>query len=382
MGVVAGALAVAVLALVSACGSTSEGARGPSDSDTEIAFVRGGPEGGIYVLVPATSKTRRVVTGAHSPAWSPDGSQIAYVIGQRPKDGSEPRSAIWVANADGTEAKRITRDRQAHHPSWSPDGSLLAYAGDLGVSAVSSDGSGARTISFEPAIVDDLDWSPDGREIIGNSLEGLVALAADGSGQRQVTKEFGDGEPAWSPDGAHVVFTRNPGFGADSLAVNSIYLVRADGTGLRRLTHGAGDFEPAWCAGGKRIVFTRFPRDWLDRDDSDRSSELYEVGLDGRGLRRLTDNDVPDTSPACTRDGSARPARPTSTAAAEKVVVPNVRNLLFPVAVDRLRRAGLDARRPSEARDPYARLRVIEQSPKPGERAARGATVQLLVLDV
>lgn len=382
MRVVAGALVTAALALVSACGSNSDVSRRSSDGDNEIAFVRGGRDGGIYVLAPATGKTRRVATGAYSPTWSPDGSQIAYVIGHRPKDGSEPRSAIWVANADGTEAKRITRDRQAANPSWSPDGRSLAYAGDLGIAVVSSDGNGDRTISFEPAIPDDLDWSPDGREIIASSLEGIVALAADGSGQREVTNKFGDGEPAWSPDGAHVAFTRHAGRGADRFALNSIYVVRSDGTGLRRLTHGAGDFEPAWCAGGKRIVFTRFPPDWPDRDDSDRLSELYEIDLDGRGLRQLTDNDVADGSPACKRSGSGQPQQTTSTAAADMVVVPKVRNLLFPAAVERLKKAGLEARRPSEASDRYARLRVFEQSPKPGERVARGTTVQLLVLDV
>ena len=376
-----------VLLAAGGCGTQrSGGARDGGSGD--ILFVRGGADGGIFSMTADGEEARLLVPRAGQPVWSPDGTRIAFAIGQRPRGGGEPRSSVWVADADGRNRKRVTRSARASSPAWSPDGTLIAFVGDGGIHVVRPDGTDERVLSFEPTLANDLSWSPSGRELAADGgLGGLVAVRADGSGERRLTRQFNDAEPAWSPDGRWIAFTRShfaPKDRRDLLGDHSLHVVRADGTQERRLTSGADDFEPSWSPDSTSIVFVRFPKRALGRDDGDALAELYVIGRDGSGLRRLTDNRVFDGSPAWRPAGTTQPPPATLTTAdaAARVTVPRVTGLLLPAATQRLRAAGLAPRRPKEAADRYARLQVFAQSPRAGVEVAAGTHVQLAVLDV
>ena len=168
---------------------------------------------------------------------------------------------------------------------------------------MNADGSGQRRLTrnqgdHNPA------WSPDGRRIAfirdqkfknQNSSISLVAGAttgvqywadfevyvmnADGSGQRQLTQN-GGGDPAWSPDGRRIAFT------SYRIGNSEVYLMNADGSGQRQLTrYPAQDGSPAWSPDGRRIAFSRSPADcglgFCDR-------EVYLMNADGSGQRNLT----------------------------------------------------------------------------------------------
>jgi Tol biopolymer transport system component len=92
--------------------------------------------------------------------------------------------------------------------------------------------------------------------------------------QRRSSRE--DSEPAWSPDGKQVAFTRT----ADARRSFQIYVIRADGTGARRITTGRFDTSPAWSPDGRWIAYV-----------SDR--QLRIVHPDGSGGRT-----VPTRSPS------------------------------------------------------------------------------------
>jgi Tol biopolymer transport system component len=90
------------------------------------------------------------------------------------------------------------------------------------------------------------------------------------------------GQGAGRTDDALVAFTGGSTRGPEDRA--SIYVVRADGSRLRAVTHNTargGDFSPAWSPDGKRIAFARSTNAW-------RSYEIWVVGANGKGLRRLT----------------------------------------------------------------------------------------------
>src|SRR5262245_1693384 len=81
----------------------------------------------------------------------------------------------------------------------------------------------------------------------------------DGTGVTRLTDDPAlDTQPAWSPDGARIVFSSDrahPGHG------QQLYIMNADGSGVVELTHGQGldDLAARWAPDGSRIAFARFP---------------------------------------------------------------------------------------------------------------------------
>ena len=149
-------------------------------------------------------------------AWSPEGSRIALTIfpvgpGDR---------AIWVMDADGSNAHQVAAARFVSAPSWSPDGTRLAYSSRKGSSAeihvVSADGGQDGVIYSEDATgtfdIFSVQWSPDGQRILfdrgTDSDFDIFVMEVDGSNVHPLTSTGTDYDPQWSPDGSEVAFTR------------------------------------------------------------------------------------------------------------------------------------------------------------------------------
>jgi Tol biopolymer transport system component len=235
----------------------------------------------LYSVAPDGSGATRLTRNStmdQYPAWSPDGSQIAF---QSFAQGQA--TSIHVMSAHGAGERRVTPETDGSdemQPSWSPDGSQIAFASTRGFNGswhiwmVNADGSGLRQVTSEfstgPA------WSPDGSRIayVGAG-EGLAVVNADGTGARRLTLPptgYLDEAPSWSPDGSGLVFARRETFGN----APQLYLIDADGSDERQLTSGPGANRfPSWSPDGTQIVFTH------DR-------QLYVVKLDGTGMRPLT----------------------------------------------------------------------------------------------
>ena len=117
-----------------------------------------------------------------------------------------------------------------------------------------------------------------------------VFLAApDGSEARQVTagSRLGAIEPTISPDGARIVFESHI---YDSDRPGELWTIGADGSGLKRITKGADDRQPAWSPAGDRIVFQRYRRKHWD---------VWTINSDGSGavnVTRTSDLDETDVS--------------------------------------------------------------------------------------
>jgi TolB protein len=192
----------------------------------------------IYVMDAAGSNERRLTINMEQdghPAWSPDGSRIAFA-------GARSGSAnIYVMNADGTGQRQVTAlSNWNYQPAWSPDGSRIAFArafsGADGVYIVNADGTGSVT-RLSPSFGEWPAWSPNGSRVAYSDI-GIVVIDVDGTGAVHLTDGSFDWMPTWSSDGTRIAFARG---------YDEVYVVNADGSGLVNLTnHEFQDYDPAW----------------------------------------------------------------------------------------------------------------------------------------
>jgi TolB protein len=121
----------------------------------------------IYSIEVATRKITKLIGGGVNtyPVWSPDGKKIAFrrMLG-------ESNSEVFVANADGTEARNLTNDAAFDGwPAWSPDGSKIAFASNRNrnyeIFVMNPDGSGVQKVANTEGRGTAPKWSMDGRTI-------------------------------------------------------------------------------------------------------------------------------------------------------------------------------------------------------------------------
>src|SRR5262249_31550691 len=138
------------------------------------------------------------------PVWSPDGSTIAF----------DYAGGIWATPYQGAEPTQLSADGAS--PNWSPDGSRIAFSR-------SSSQSGF------------------GSELWGLNADGGSKTAAPLTPLNPAGTPS-DGDPAWSPDGSKIVFTR-----ADN-SQTDLYTMNANGTGQTNITNSPSVSErsPDW----------------------------------------------------------------------------------------------------------------------------------------
>jgi Tol biopolymer transport system component len=138
-------------------------------------------------------------SGGVSQPWAPDGAHI-LMSGAPP--GGRPR--IWVMRSDGTDARALTPDTyEAQYPAWSPDGSKIAFSavedGAFRIYLMNADGSDIRPISDGPYDNWPM-WSPEGLQIAFGSRGGIALMNADGSNVHEVVAGQTGGVPGtWAP---------------------------------------------------------------------------------------------------------------------------------------------------------------------------------------
>lgn len=245
----------------------------------------------IAVINPDVSGLASLSQQGTAPAWSPDGTKIAFVN----------NNDIYVMNADGTGVARITETPEWEmDPAWSPDGSKIAFARvpplwqePADVWIMNANGSGQTQLTSHPTEDRMPSWSPDGAKIAFVShREGgdIWVMNANGSGQANLIDdadwEFIDEDPAWSPDGSKIAFAAD----REKRGGRDIYIMNTNGSNITKLTTPVGDnAHPSWSPDGTKIAFA---------SNREGNYDIYIMNADGSGEARLTSGSVDESGPS------------------------------------------------------------------------------------
>jgi TolB protein len=249
----------------------------------------------LEVVHPDGSGRRQITQGGgdyYTPAISPDGRRIAAAK----FDGNVP--SIYVMDADGTNFKKIGRSSGDYGPAWSPDGSRIAFRStlDIGGNAfgriflMNADGTGLQQLTDDPTPSDAYSpyddaprWSPDGTRILFTRNGVLHVMNADGTGVTSLANADGAGSPAWSPDGTRIAY----GSFWDGM---DIRIRNADGSNRVSLTTDTTqEGGPSWSPDGQWLVFERIV---------DGRARLFVMHADGTGEVGLTAGYPHQTQPS------------------------------------------------------------------------------------
>ena len=176
-----------------------------------------------------------------SPAASPDGSKVAMILS---KDGSPD---VYVANADGSNLKRLTTGVEDSSPCWSPNGEWICFATKIAgrrLLAKAPAGGGAVQVIHTTGAPNptEPDWSPDGKWIAFTSQAGefdICVMPADGSAAPTVLVR--GQAPSWSPNSRTLIFSHSAGY-LQTLSVLDVFTKQVKDVG--RIA--GSDSEPAW----------------------------------------------------------------------------------------------------------------------------------------
>ncbi|UCD75728.1 MAG: serine/threonine-protein kinase, partial [Phycisphaerales bacterium] len=282
-----------------------------SPDGQRIVFRSSGERGGLFLMGATGESPQRLTEDGYTPAWSPEGSQIAY--GSGPVSDPLHRagsSLVYVVDANGNEEPWCLTDRDGVQPSWSPDGQRIVFWSNTGgqrdLCSVPADGSAPATV-----ITNDMptDWSP-----VWNESDGRVYFISDRSGAwdiwrvevdpangatlrdpEPVTVGLGDiGWLAASADGRRMVYVRKT-------MTKDIFRAPFDADADPPL----GDFEPVVELTTSDYYPAVSPDGkWLVYVGSGQQEDIFLVSSDGKDLHQVTDDRAKDRQPRWLPDGS------------------------------------------------------------------------------
>jgi Tol biopolymer transport system component len=278
------------LALIAAVAAALPTAAAAPSADESLVFSTRRTDGAwsLHTIRANGSRDRALTHGipfGAAPAWSPDGSRIAF------RDIGATQE-IWTMRPDGSDRRRILRTTNAvtdgsHHEflelEWSPDGKRIAFGDVQGRIRVLTLRTG-KVDAIGPQRATSPSFAPDGKRIAFERLDArgersVWTMDVDGTNVR--TLAVGE-SPAWSPTGDLIAFTGQVKDDDGSVRDHPLFLMRPDGSGRRAVTNHGLDEDPAWSPDGTQIAMAASGgRPLVDG--------LVVMNRDGSGMRLISD---------------------------------------------------------------------------------------------
>ncbi|WP_189211005.1 MULTISPECIES: S9 family peptidase [Actinokineospora] len=272
---------------------------GVSTPDLEADAYRGGLHRVPLAGGPAAEFTRGYRDLA--PAVSPDGSRVAFLRA----DGKGSSPQLWVIPATGGEARRLTDlPLGAGAPVWSPDSTRLAFTARVPEPGRYGFDGAPDAAAEAPRRITNLDFRIDDVGFLVDRPSQLFVVDADGDGlPRALTTGMAEPcDPAWTPDGAHLVVSAKRDWGVADTLNTDLYAVPADGGSPVLVVRSEGTADLPVVTADNIVVY--FGEAFPGTSPVARNLGLWAVpfGLDGAAApRRLTDQETVDCERAAGR---------------------------------------------------------------------------------
>lgn len=278
-----------------------------------IAFILGGVSwSGISHLLTARKPSIETISLTSfpgqevAPALSPDGQSVAFMWDGAGEQRGMTDIYIQQPGMDMPVQRTVTPKAFEAQPMWSANGQELAFVRmsqeGCGIYIVSAIGGNERKLATCPprTIMTGVDWSPDGewlafsvRSERGSPMHLVLFDIQTGEAEPLTDPSasvLGDSEPKFSPDGRFVLFRRSL-----TSRTQDVYQVQVATKAVQRLTFDNRDLMGyTWKPNGEQVLFS-----------SDRSGRytLWQVGLDGTGLREVVPGSWNLKQPTLSQDG-------------------------------------------------------------------------------
>jgi len=275
-----------------------------------IAFRSDRDGGGIFIMRRDGAGVRRIADTGYNPAWSPDGSALAYAEESitRPEDRSARVSRLWTVEVSSGRKRLVSQD-DGVQPQWSPSGQYLAYwaidrDGNRDLWTVRASGGAPVRITRDSFLDWNPVWSPDGTWLYYCSNRG-GSMAIWRMPMKESTGEpRGEPAPVRTPGNypAYLSFSRD---GRRMAYVNQVTTGRLNavlfdperevvvGEPKEIVQSSRGVSRPSLSPDGK----------WLAYNSTEQEEHLFVMRADGSGVRQLTSGNQRHRGPRWSPDG-------------------------------------------------------------------------------
>lgn len=295
----------------------------PNDhSPNQLIFVAGVANAvtlGAIELIDADGSHLTPLAEGTNPAWSPDGTTIAFSSITKVSEENDPKArktslrpqcSIAVMNGDGTHLQTLLQRSSCDWlPQWSPDGKRIAFTSmieepfstDLYV--MNADGSDLQKMTRD-GVSSHAAWSPDSQQIAfeskGDDIYGL--LLKDPQPHRLTILSGTNSSPSWSPDGRSIAFISNRE-GSYAQVAFGIYIMNTDGSHQRKLVRCGFDYLAdhrwhgvtfSWSPDGTKIAFS---------SDKTGRLQIYVMNRNGAHVRPVSHSAEDCDAPTWSMDG-------------------------------------------------------------------------------